>query len=231
MASRFILHISFITGYFFTIIKSKIMKQKITLLLMATFILANAFAQKPSIGFTEGLTSSSWKATVDNETETTDSRIGFTAGIVAAIPISSNFSFMPSLNFVQKGFESSFGDAIILESTLNYLEMPLNFVYNRDGFFFGAGPAISFGITGNGASTYNGRTEEEDIKFGSEDDEMKSTEFSANFLTGYQFNNGFLISLNYNLGLSNIMNSNVDNEKLTNRYFGLRIGYMFMKRK
>lgn len=206
------------------------MTQKITLLILATVIVANAFAQKPSIGITAGITSSSWKATVDNETETTDSRIGFTAGIVAAIPISSNFSFMPALNYVQKGFLENMEDDDKIEATLNYLELPLNFVYNRDGFFIGAGPALSFGLSGKGKSTFNGETNEEEIDFGSADDELKATEFSANFLTGYQFKNGFLVSLNYNLGLSNVWNGE-DGGKLTNRYFGFRIGYMFMKKK
>lgn len=206
------------------------MKQKITLLLLATVIVANAFGQKPAIGISAGLSSSSWKATVDDETETLGSRIGFTAGIVAAIPMSSHFSFMPALNYVQKGFKETMDD-LKIEATLNYLELPLNFVYNRDGFFVGGGPAISLGLSGKGKSTFNGRTEEEDIEFGGGDDEMKSTEFSANFLTGYQFKNGFLVSVNYNLGLSNLTNNSVENEKITNRYFGFRIGYMFIKKK
>lgn len=205
------------------------MKHKITILLLATFIVVTAFGQKLTIGINAGVTSSSWKATVDNETETLGSRIGFTAGIVSAIPISSNFSFMPALNYVQKGFKETMDD-YKFEAVLNYLELPLNFVYNRDGFFVGAGPAISLGLSGKGKSTFNGQTDEEDIEFGSGDDEMKSTEFSANFLTGYQFKNGFLVSVNYNLGLSNLTNTSVDNEKITNRYFGFRVGYMFMKK-
>ncbi len=205
------------------------MKQKITLLLLATVIVANAFGQKPAIGISAGLTSSLWKATVDDETETLGSRIGFTAGIVSAIPISSNFSFMPALNYVQKGFKETMDD-VKVEATLNYLELPLNFVYNRDGFFVGAGPAISLGLSGKGRTTFNGQTDEEDVKFGSGDDELKGTEFTANLLTGYQFKNGVLVSLNYSLGLSNVWNGD-DGGKLTNRYFGFRIGYMFMKKK
>ncbi len=69
----------------------------------------------------------------------------------------------------------------------------------------------------------------DDIKFGSGDnDDLKAFEAGINFVTGYQCKGGFLIAVNYNTGLSNLVNTvEGDNSKFHNRYFGIRIGYMF----
>ncbi|MBO2010334.1 porin family protein [Hymenobacter negativus] len=77
------------------------------------------------------------------------------------------FAFQPSLLFSQKGAELKFSavdntnvpyvTTITYTATpkLNYLEVPLNFVYTSDtdnGFQVFAGPYVAFGVGGNGSS-------------------------------------------------------------------------------
>lgn len=163
-------------------------------------------------------------------------KTGITAGLFIDAPLSSNFSFQPALNFVQKGYvvkEDSYKDKL----NLNYLEVPLNFVYHTnksEGFFIGAGPSVAFGISGKEKYTDSDFPEDnstDKIKFGSSDDEIKRIDFGANVLAGYKLAGGFMVSGNYNLGLSNIANTGNDNPDeggtIKNRYFAIKIGYVF----
>ena len=164
---------------------------------------------------------------------------GFTGGLFINCPLSTNFSFQPALNFVQKGSKSS-DETYEDKLTYNYLELPLNFVYNTSGFFIGAGPSIASGLSGKEKyedkqdPSYSGNTK---VEFGSDDDQVKRFEFGANFLTGYKTAGGFLVSANYNLGLTNILNGTSDGSGLfdggtiKNKYFAIKIGYVFNGRK
>jgi len=157
-----------------------------------------------------------------------DAKAGFTAGIVYSASLGESFSFMPSLNFTQKGGKLSFsGDEEKI--TLSYIDLPLNFVYNVKGFFVGAGPALGFGIGGKDKFTSGDITESEDVNFGSGDEELKPLEISANILAGYKFSNGFFVTANFNPGLSNL--SNDSDSKYHNSGFGIRLGYMFPQMK
>ncbi len=162
-------------------------------------------------------------------------KTGITAGLFIQAPLSSNFSFQPALNFVQKGYlikDGSYKDKL----NLNYVEVPLNFVYhtNKDGgFFIGAGPSVAVAMSGKEKITDNDFPEgngEEKVKFGSDPEEVKRIDFGANAIAGYKFAGGFMISGNYNLGLSSINNKTDDPEDdgtIKNRYFAIKIGYVF----
>ena len=151
-------------------------------------------------------------------------KTGFTAGVVSSATIGSKFSFMPSLNFTQKG--GTYRDGFKL--TLNYIELPLNFVYHTNGssgiFFFGAGPDLAFGV--GGTEKFDGQ--ETDIHFGTGDDEyLKPFEFSASILAGYKLRNGLFFAANYNPGISNIATGNAGVSKFHNHGSVFRIGYLF----
>ncbi len=89
-------------------------------------------------------------------------------------------------------------------------------------FYFGAGPYLGMGVSGK-AKDNSGNSE--DIKFGSGQDEIKRTDAGLNAIVGFKFKTGFLINANYDWGLTNI--TNVDGIKLTNRVFGISVGYAF----
>lgn len=196
-----------------------------TLLLCA--LILGACAANAQFGIQAGADFYSGKATMDNVSVKYDTKVGFTAGIVYSAPISSNFGFMPSLNFTQKGGKFSESGANS-KLTLNYIDLPLNFVFTTKGFFVGAGPDLAFGVSGKEKDELSGQSESNDIKFGSSaDDDFKPFEFSANILAGYKFENGFFVTANFNPGISNIAPDNEDKAKWHNNGFGIRIGYMF----
>jgi hypothetical protein len=186
-----------------------------------------SFAQKVSYGLTGGLTMASYKQKAESVTFTSDSKVGFTLGGFANIAVSDKFTIQPGLNFTQKGGKES-EEGFTANTTLNYLEIPVNALYNIEAgsgkLFVGAGPTISYALSGKTKSSGGGESVTTDVKFGSNEDEYKPLELGLNFVAGYSLSNGLLISLNYNLG-SNL--SNVDGFKENNRYFGIRIGYTF----
>lgn len=211
------------------------MKKVVLSLVLLTSVVLSVSAQS-RFGIQAGIAVANMKMEEDGTETEMDSKIGMTIGVTTDITLSDNFSFRPSINWTQKGAQMEYdlgGTTLKLKNTLNYVELPLNFVYNATAgagkFFIGAGPAISYGISGQSKAEADGQEEKTDINFGDADDEIKAFEFGGNVLAGYQFANGFNIGVNYNMGFSNL--SNADNSELKNSYFGFRIGYLFSSGK
>lgn len=189
-----------------------------------------SIAQKTAIGIQAGATFASYKLAAGDISATSKTKVGLTAGLKLSAPLGKNFSFRPELNFVQKGGkynDEGYSDKL----TLNYIELPLNFVYNTSsfgsGFFMGAGPSFHVGLSGKDKWEEGPDKGEDDIKFGSKED-FKALEIGLNVLAGYQFSGGFFIAANYNASLSDIATGDgLGDTKYHNRYFGIRIGYMF----
>jgi len=194
--------------------------------------IVTAVSAQTRFGINAGAVLANLKGEESGEEQKLDSKIGITAGIRADVPLSENFSFRPGLNFVQKGGKEEFdflGTQIKSTTTLNYLELPLNFVYNASAgkgkFFFGAGPVFGFGLSGKFKVESGGDEQTEDVNFGDGEDEVKSFEFAGNVLAGYECASGLYFQANYNPGFSNL--SNAPDSELKTTYFGLRIGYFF----
>lgn len=103
-------------------------------------------AQSSTFGVNAGVTLSYYAAKSEGEKDNSKSNIGLTAGVVADLPLSESVSFRPALNFTQMGGnENGFGDINTL--TMNYIELPLNFVYkarsSASTFFAGLGPSLA----------------------------------------------------------------------------------------
>lgn len=214
------------------------MKKNINTLLTAIlFTIAAANAQKASVGFSAGITLSSYKTKVDNDASTSDTRVGFTAGIMSDIPMGKSLSFQPAVYFTQKG--GSEKEASIdykLTTSLNYVEVPLNIVFKAPSqtgnFFIGAGPSVAFGLSGKFKGEFGDEKAEMDVKFGSEDnDDLKALDMGINVLGGYQAKGGFTFAVNYNHGLSNLMIDGNSDNYFRNNYFGLRLGYFLPHKK
>jgi Outer membrane protein beta-barrel domain len=98
---------------------------------------------------------------------------GFSVGILGDLPLSKKISFQPSLLFTQKG-QSEYVESTSSVVRLNYMELPLNFIYKVPGksgnFIFGLGPDLSYGLSGTIIQTYNGTNSHGDIRFGNSDD-------------------------------------------------------------
>ena len=208
------------------------MKSITTLMTLMILLTAFSLSAQTTIGFTAGASFANVTIKSGFISASPKSRTGITGGIVIDAPLGANLSFQPALNFVQKGYKVK--DETGTETVnFNYLEVPLNFVYctkRNEGFFIGAGPSIAYGISGMDKFTASGMPDDnQKIKFGSGADEVKTFDFGANAVAGYRMKGGFIISGNYNLGLSKINNDDGSGDAGTikNKYFSIKIGYMF----
>lgn len=224
--------------------------------LSTVFALCNA---QTSFGIQAGANFASAKVeSIDGATTTklnVKSKTGLVIGALAEIHLASFIHFRPELNFIQKGFKldetnRDGGNAYRekLKATLNYIELPLNFVYSapagQGSFFVGLGPTLGFGISGKykiessftSGSTTTTETETIKIKFDGDEDpdddngHFKAFDLGGNILAGYKLSNGVFFSANYTLGLSNISTS-TDDESFKNKGFSVKIGYMFGGKK
>ncbi len=213
------------------------MKVITTMLLLMILLTSYSLSAQTQIGVTAGVTFANVKAKIEDISLSPKSKTGFTAGLFADVPLSSNFSFQPALNFVQKGYEDE-DDTYSDKLSYSYMEIPLNFVYstkNNEGFFIGAGPSMAFGLSGKEKYVDKldpSNSEDTKIKFGSGEEEIKRFELAANVLSGYKFANGFLFAVNYNLGLNNIQNGDANEiGTIKNRYFAVKLGYILSGNK
>ena len=202
------------------------------ILLSLCFLTASfaAFAQLPTFGVKGGVNFATLHATVDGVSGSGNSGSLTTFNVGAFVDFKfGNVSLQPALNFTGKGGSSSFDiddQSGSSKVKLYYLQVPVNVVYHVPAvvgeFYFGAGPYVGMGVSGSGK---DGQGHSEDVKFGSGAEEIKRTDVGANAIVGFKFKTGFLINANYDLGLTNI--TNVDGIKLTNRVFGVSVGYAF----
>lgn len=210
------------------------MKKTIITLTAGVLFMYTANAQTTRFGFTAGTAFANYKAKVDGESDNGNSKAGITAGILADIPLGKNFSLQPAVNFVQKGTkdEETFGGVTEkIKLTVNCIEVPLNFLYNAPGnsgnFFIGAGPSLAFALSGKITVDDGTNSTSVDMKFGNaDDDNMKGLDLGANFLTGYCFSNGLLLSANYNIGVNNLFPGGSNDGTLKSHYFGIKLGWL-----
>jgi hypothetical protein len=207
--------------------------KSITFLMMLMILLtAFSLSAQTTIGITAGASFANVTVKSDFISASPKSKTGITAGIVIDAALSENFGFQPALNFLQKGYKVK-DDGSSETVNFNYLEVPLNFVYSakkNEGFFVGAGPSIAYGLSGMDKFKADGMPDDnEKIKFGSGADQVKTFDFGAYAVAGYRMAGGFMISANYNLGLSKINNDDGSGDAGTikNKYFSIKIGYCF----
>ncbi len=157
-----------------------------------------------------------------------DSRAGFLGtgahlGFIADHSVNENFSIQPNLLFQMKTVKPNDDGSLSLYT----VDLPVNFLYKSGGFFVGAGPNFSLGLSAK--SKFDGE-ESEDLyedPDGPEEALLKRFEVGANILMGYRFTSGFTISGHYTPGLSSITTDESENGKINTRVFGLSLGFMF----
>lgn len=224
---------------------------------MAVVIATATFAQaQASFGVHANLIGASMKNKSDGQEINFDTRFSWKGGLIAQVPLSTNFYFQPQLNLLSKGGKIDEQETMDFngvpvtatvkgDAKLTYLELPLNVVYSTGGedggFFIGIGPSISFGIggqfTGNATASFGGQTASEpfdaDVKFdGKTDDEANDD--NAHFKS-VDFGATALVGYQLSSGLFinahyNYGFSNIDpnsGSESKNRYFGIGIGYFF----
>jgi hypothetical protein len=227
------------------------MKLKFLLPSVALFLVASAANAQISLGAQAGAAFA--KSSTDDITDISGinlnykNRVGFSGGLIADIPIGeSGLRIVPELYYVQKGLKADgtvsidiLGQLVTADAeadiNLSYIDLPVNLAYAIEAgngrFIIGAGPYAGFGLSGKSKVKVSalGQSEEqtEDVKFGSAEDELKQFDYGANFMAAYIMNNGFMVKVNYSLGLANL--SNVSDSDWKNRYFGVSLGYFFLR--
>jgi len=167
-------------------------------------------------------------ANYGGDAEGTDARIAPYFGGFANFAISEKLSFQPELLYSMKGAKSSYKDEWEEEETtdkLSYLDIPLMLKYNvAGGLNLQAGPQVGLLLGAKQKNEYKSDegsgSVEMDVK-----EYMKKIEFGLGFGLGYDFG-AFGIDARYNLGLSNIYDSEED-VKITNNVIQIGVSYKF----
>jgi len=156
---------------------------------------------------------------IDDDGFDTERKFGVHLGAVAEFEIFEKLAFEPGMFFSQKG--TSYDVEGDYDSRMNYLDIPLNLKYKLGNFFLQGGPLVGIGL--NGTQNF-GEEGDEDVKFGSGDNETKRLDMGLTLGAGMNFNN-FQVSANYGFGLRNL--SNIDDMSVKNRVLSVSIGYYF----
>lgn len=214
------------------------------IMLTTCFIVTSlaVFAQIPSIGIKGGLNFANMATSDDGTNKTSGSLTTFNAGVFVDFKF-GNLSLQPALNYTGKGEtyqqifftpgpngETENGGSSLVKVHLYYLELPVNLVYHIPviigNIYFGAGPYIARGISGN--SSYSNGSSNEKITFGNGESDFEATQFGVDAIVGLKLKNGLLINANYDLGLSNDIPSAADSGSGKSRVFGVSLGYVFL---
>lgn len=198
------------------------------------FIIVMLFAGYPvfaQFGLQAGAVFPSAKEKVDGISMEFGTKAGFIGGLFYRRDFAGKFAFQPELNFVQKGgnySETVSGEGgtmnLDVDMTLNYLELPLYFMYNggkKTGFYGGIGPSFNWGLSG----TIKSEGESEDIKFGNDED-LKPFVLGINGIAGYQMANGFTVNGFISQSLTDSETDTEVDATFSMFSFGIRLGYM-----
>jgi hypothetical protein len=152
--------------------------------------------------------------------------VGFHIGVLSEIPLEGNFVLQPALLFSSKGSKYSYygTDESISPS---FIEIPVNAAYKFDlgnmKLVLNAGPYFAYGIGGKIKSG----GESQSIEFGSGDNaDLKAFDYGLGLGAGLEITN-FLISLNYEFGLANLIPGATEGSEAKSRVFGISVGYFF----
>ncbi len=212
---------------------------KLSIVVLLLSIGSDSFAQ--TFGIKAGLNLSNFRIKDDDDTLSDDFKMnsGFHIGPTVEFPINELFSFESGLLLSTKGFKVSdkgthLDETFDYKQKLNllYLDVPLTAkaTYDIGGAkIYGTfGPYIGTGLSGKAKYEADGHTNEDDINFGSDedDDDLKRLDYGLTAGAGIVFN-AIQIGITYGLGLANISNNTDDGYKINNRVLGFSVGYKF----
>lgn len=138
------------------------------------------------------------------------------------IELSDRFSVQPEIVFSSQGAEES---DIDYKATwyLNYINIPLiTKYYINDQLSIEAGPQIGFLMNAKldwSDDDESGLDELEEF--------ISSIDFGIDFGLGYKLESGLIFGGRYNMGMINVLESDMTEGKLTNGVLQMSIGYLF----
>jgi hypothetical protein len=193
--------------------------KKILLVAAVLFFVFASFGQT-KFGLKGGVNIAKQTASGDGGSSSSPSLTSFHGGIIIETPISAQFMFQPGLLFSQKGFDDPSG-----KLTLNYIELPLNFMgkfgESSTKFFIDAGPYLAYAISGNVSS---GGMSDDPLG----DPGYKNLDLGIGLGVGVDIN-GFQLSLQYEMGLMDIINwpSTMTGATMKNTNIAISVAYLF----
>lgn len=198
----------------FCIHEVKLLTMKnISVFVLGLVLTVTSFAQAPAkFGLKGGVNI----ATLRQDNVSYDSRIGLHIGGLAHIHLAPQWALQPEVLYSQEGAKL---DDVTLK--LDYINIPLMLQYMfSNGFRIEAGPQLGLMI--------NSKAEEDDGTEGDLDDVFKTTNVGLGFGLNYLSYSGLGVGGRYNLGLSDISESN--NSKVKSGNFQISLFYMFDSR-
>lgn len=211
------------------------MKAALYTLLMLMFATISGYSQI-SIGPEVGLNFAAQNFTTDGRS--IGESKGITAasiGVVADIVVSGKLHIQPGIFYSGKGKRGVAFDSIGIEGVfkdhIHYIEVPVNAVFQMDmgrlgGAFVAAGPYLGYAAGGKRKTDIEGHKQTtEDITGG--DNFYERPDYGLNFSVGFKAKPGIFLRLQYQLGLANVINHDIDIFAGRNRVLSLSMGYLF----
>lgn len=221
------------------------------LILFALLIVSISSEAQIKVGPEAGVYIGSISRSVQGFSVNNSVRPGLRAGLNADFAINDNFSIQPGLFYTGRSTKSTLDFFVIsIEQSLsvNYLELPVNFVYkagspDKGRIFIGVGPYIGYALGGktktdipnslflqgfiNDPSLLGLLTEDRNINVGVDTtDDVRPIDIGANISIGYEFPFGLFFRGQVGMGF---MNTAPLDEFVTQQNWGsaITIGYLF----
>lgn len=202
------------------------MKRIFFALLFTVLLVPSLSAQY--FGLRAGINSTNASIDFDNDNIETEGDINLMLGVFFDIPIATDLiSLQPEVNYLNRGYSSevTVGNLASFEQNLVYLDLgalvKLNFGRREGtGFYVGAGPYLSYALSG----TVTELGEERDIDFDA--DRINRGELQVAGVAGFTFDLGVMVFLEgrYHASLSN--QSDQENLEITQNSIGINGGIM-----
>ena len=168
------------------------------------------------------------KMTVGDQSYSTDSKVGFQAGVYADLPMGGGFAFLPEVIYSQKGGkikETIGANTTEFDSKLGYLDVPVLIGYRpTPELTIFAGPQASFLLSRDASFKVNGQQVGD--TFTDKKDYKKSIAGGVVGL-GYNITPNINVNGRYTMDFQKTFNDDINQDKLKNKGFALSLGYTF----
>lgn len=184
------------------------MKKLVMIFLIALFSISGIAQSK--FGIRGGLNMANVDISASGVTIAPEARTTFFAGINFDIQINEKLSFSPGIQYTGRGYKLSSNGATS-EAKLDYIDVPLLLnlrlpLSETTSILLSGGGMPGFLLAATGESSYNGRSESQDIKDG-----VETFHFGLTFGGGIEITSKNLIivpQIYYTIGLTNMDKNN-----------------------
>ncbi|WP_288206617.1 porin family protein [uncultured Parabacteroides sp.] len=156
---------------------------------------------------------------------------GLNIGVAGEVMMTDHFAIEPGIFYSMQGTKGK-DSGVTMKIKNDYLNIPVLFKgYVYEGFNLFAGPQLGFKVSSKIKASQSGTS----VSTSEGSDLFKTVDFAIVIGAGYQSPMGFLVSLNYNIGLANTINKDkmssligatVD-EKSRNGVLQFNVGWRF----